>query len=140
MRKLALWLALLLAATLAMPALAERGDDFDDDDEEEEEEEMGPFAEYASTVGNRFLIGINSLITFPADPVMSTVEPDSEFDELPLAVVSKWPVGFVQGSMLMFYRASTGLLDFTFAVFTPMAMLSPEPRYLLFPNAEHDEY
>ena len=136
MRKLALWLAFLLATSLAMPALAEGGDVFDDD----EEEEMGAFGEYASTVGNRFLIGINSLITFPADPVMSTVEPDSEFDELPLAVVTKWPVGFVQGSMLMFYRASTGLLDFTFAVFTPMAMLSPEPRYLLFPDAEHDEY
>ncbi len=133
MRKLALWLAFLLASTLAMPALAEDGDDFD-------EEEMGPFAEYASTVGNRFLIGLNSVITFPADPVMSTIAPDEEFDELPWAVVTKWPVGFFQGSMLMLYRAYTGVLDLTFAPLTPVMMLSPEPRYLLFPDAEHDEY
>ncbi len=130
MRKLALWLAFLLATTLAVPSWAQ-----DDDDEE-----SGPLAEYASTVGNRFLIGLNSVITFPADPVMSTIEPDPDFDELPLAVVTKWPVGFAQGSMLMFYRAYTGILDLTFAAFTPMVMLSPEPRYLLFENAEHDEY
>ncbi len=130
MRKLALWLAFLLAATLAMPSWAE------DDDEEE----PGPFAEYASTVGNRLLIGLNSVITFPADPVMSAIEPDEEFDELPLAVVTKWPVGFFQGSMLMIYRAYTGVLDLTFAPITPVTMLSPEPRYLLFPDAEHDEY
>ena len=114
-----------------MPALAQDGDD---------EEEPGPLAEYASTVANRYLIALNSVITFPADPVMSAIQPDEEFDELPLAVVTKWPVGFFQGSMLMIYRAYTGVLDLTFAPITPVMMLSPEPRYLLFPDAEHDEY
>ena len=84
--------------------------------------------------------GINSMITAPADPIMSTVSPDTEFNKLPFASVTKWPVGFGQGSILMFYRATTGVLDILFAAATPMRMLSPEPRYLLFPNAEHDEF
>jgi hypothetical protein len=135
MRKLALWLAFLSTLALAWPALAQ-----DDDFEEEEEDEPSAFAEYGSEVGNRFLIGLNSLITFPADPVMSAVEPAEEFDELPGATVTRYPAGFLQGSLLMAYRASMGLLDVTLAPVTQMKMLSPEPRYLVFSEAEHDEY
>ena len=135
MRKFALWLVFLLTLTLALPVVAQDDDDWDEDDWEEDEG-----GEYWSAVGNRYLIGINSLATFLADPVMSTVEPREEFDELPLAPVTKYPVGLVQGTMLMAHRAYTGVLDIAFAPLTPMRMLSPEPRYLLFENAEHEEY
>lgn len=131
MRKLALWLVFLLALTLALPVVAQ--------DEEEADWDEGEGG-YWSSVGNRYLIGINSIATFMADPVMSTVEPASEFDGLPLSVVTKYPVGFVQGTLLMAHRASTGVLDLAFAPITPMKMLSPEPRYLIFENAEHEEY
>lgn len=110
--------------------------------EEPEEEEAEPSAlgEYGASVGNRFLMGFGSLITAPADPVMSAVKPDKEFEELPLAIVTKWPVGFVQGTLLMAHRASSGLLDMTFSPLTPMKMLSPEPRFSIFPGVEHEEY
>jgi hypothetical protein len=137
MRKLALWLAFLFTLSLALPVLAQDDDEGYDADEEQEPSALG---EYGSDVENRFLIGLNSLITFPADPVMSTVEPAEEFDDLPLASATKYPVGFLQGTLLMAFRASTGLLDVAFAPLTPMTMLSPEPRYMVFPNAEHDEY
>ena len=149
MRKLALWLSFLLVGTFATPGLAEEDDAEKKSSAPEivsplvpelEEEEDSGFAEYRSAVGNRYLIGLNSFITFPADPVMSTVSPDEGFDELPLASATKWPVGFFQGTLLMAYRASMGVLDLCFAPLTPMRMLSPEPRYLLFANAEHEEY
>ncbi len=136
MRKLALWLAFLLTCGLALPALAQDDDEFEDD----EEEEVGAWGEYGAEVSNRYQIGLTSFATFLADPVLSTMEPDDEFDELPLASVTKYPVGFGQGLMLMTYRCYMGILDLLFAPLTPMRMLSPEPRIVLFENAEHDEY
>ena len=135
MRKLALWLAFLLTCSLAFPAVAQ-----DDDWEEDDEEEAGGILEYGSETRNRFLVGLNSLLTWPADFVMDTVQPAEEFDELPLAAVAKYPVGFIQGTMLAIFRASTGTLDVAFAAVTPMRMLSPEPRYMIFAGVEHDEY
>jgi hypothetical protein len=109
-------------------------------EEEEEEEENEALAEYRAAVGNRYLIGLNSLITFPADPVMSAVSPDEEWNELPLGVATKYPVGFFQGSLLMAYRLTAGTFDLLMAPVTPMRMISPAPRYLLFEDAEHEDY
>ena len=117
----------------------EADEDWDDFDFGDEEEESG-FAAWGSATGNRYLIGVNSMATFLADPVMSAAEPDSEFDELPGATVTKYPVGFVQGTLLGTFRACAGLLDVLLAPLTPFRMLSPEPRYLLFENAEHEEF
>lgn len=136
MRKLALWLVFLFMLTLALPVLAQDDDDFADD----EEQEPSALGEYGSEVGNRFLVGLNSLITLPADPFVSTFEPAAEFDDLPLAVVTKYPVGLAQGVLLGAFRGCTGALDIAFAPLTPMTMLSPEPRYMVFSDAEHDEY
>lgn len=149
MRKPALWLALLLATAVAQPCLALEDEDVPSSRigptiqvpaAPPEEEEDGAWSEYGAAVRNRYLIGLNSFITFPADPVMSTVSPDEEWDELPLSVVTKYPVGLVQGSMLMALRASMGTLDLVLAPVTPFRMLSPEPRFLLFESAEHEEY
>lgn len=96
--------------------------------------------EYGKSVGNRYLVGLNSLITFPADPVMDTVKPRDEFDELPLAVGTKYVAGFFTGTMLSIYRASMGAFDVLCAPLTPMKMLSPEPRWMIFPGAQHDEF
>jgi hypothetical protein len=109
-------------------------------EQEEAEETRQAWKDYGSSVGTRYLVALNSLVTFPADPVMGAVQPREEFDELPLAVATKWPVGFVQGTMLSMYRAAMGSFDIVFAPLTPMKMLSPEPRYMIFPDVEHPEY
>ena len=138
MRRQLPWLALLLALVAASPALSQ--DDEDWEDWEEEEDGGGGWADYGSSVGNRFLMGVNSLATWPADPVMGTVSPREEFDELPAAGVSKRVVGLCQGSLLGAYRVGMGALDVAFSPLTPFVMLSPEPRYLIFPGVEHEEY
>ena len=89
---------------------------------------------------NRYKIGLTSFVTFPADPVLSTYEPDEEWEDLPLSVVTKWPVGLVQGTLLGAYRATGGVFDLIFAPVTPMKMTSPEPRWELFEGAEHEEF
>ena len=132
MRKLALWLAFLLMCSLAVPAVAE------DDPWDEDEVDAG--GSYGSELSNRFLIGLNSTLTWPADLLFGPLQPADEFDELPFAVVTKYPVGFFQGVMLGVFRASTGVLDIVFAALTPMKMLSPEPRFMYFSGVEHDEY
>lgn len=109
-------------------------------EEAEAEETATAWKEYGSSVGTRYLVALNSLVTFPADPVMGAVTPREEFNELPLAVATKYPVGFLQGSMLSVFRATMGTFDILFAPLTPMKMLSPEPRYMIFPDVEHPEY
>jgi hypothetical protein len=136
MRFVAWWLVLLLTLSLAVPALAEDDDDWDDDEEEEESE---GWAGYGETVGNRYLMGVTSVATFLGDPPMEVVFPQKEWDDLPLAFVSKRVVGLGQGLLLSAYRAGMGTLDLVFAPLTPMKMLSPEPRWNLF-DLEHDEY
>jgi hypothetical protein len=128
-------------AEAAAPAEAAAAEQIEEVEEvEEEEEEESALAEYGASVGNRFLMGLDSVLTAPADPVMSAVKPDKEFDDLPLSIVTKWPVGFVQGALLMGHRATSGVLDMVFSALTPMKMLSPEPRFQIFPNVEHEEY
>jgi len=136
MRPVAWWLVLLLTLSLAAPVLAEDDDDWEDDEEEEDSE---GWAAYGETVGNRYLMGVTSVATFLGDPPMETVFPQKEWDELPLAFVSKRVVGLGQGLLLSAYRAGMGTLDLVFAPLTPMKMLSPEPRWNLF-DIEHDEY
>jgi hypothetical protein len=109
-------------------------------DPEEEAEYRQAWAEYGKSVGNRYLVGLNSLITFPADPVMDTVKPREEFDELPLAAGTKYFAGLGTGIMLSMYRAGMGVFDVLWAPITPMKMMSPEPRWMIFPGVEHDEF
>jgi hypothetical protein len=106
-----------------------------------EEEADAWWSEYGKNVGNRYMVGLNSLITFPADPVMDTVKPRDEFEELPLADYGpKYVAGLGTGVMLSMYRAGMGVFDVLFAPLTPMKVLSPEPRYMIFPGAAHPEF
>jgi hypothetical protein len=104
------------------------------------EEARNWWAEYGKNIGNRYMVAFNSLITFPADPVMDTVKPREEFEELPLADYGpKYVAGLGTGLMLSMYRASTGVFDVAFGWLPPMKMLSPEPRYMVLPG-EHPEF
>ena len=132
-----LWLVISLAAVVAGSGLAAADSDAPD---AVRVEQKSARSGYIGSVGNRFLIGVNSLLTFPADPIVSTLDPLDEFAQLPGGVVSQYFVGLGQGALLGAYRASMGALDIAFSPVTPVVMLSPEPRYLLFKGAEHEVY
>ena len=95
-----LWPVISLAAVVAGSGLAVADSD---DPNATRVGEKNALSGYVGSVGNRLLIGVNSLLTFPADPVV-------------------------------------GALDIAFSPVTPVVMLSPEPRYLLFEGAEHEVY
>ena len=92
LRRLIVPLVFALAATLALPAWAQGDwDDFEDDD---------AGGGYWSTVVNRFGMGVNSLLTWPADPFMAVVKPDEQFEELPIRVYTMPIVTTVQGVLI----------------------------------------
>jgi hypothetical protein len=138
-------LALVLVCGFAAPAAAQ--DDFDEsnwDTVAEDDEWLEDTGEgYFARMGRKFLIGLNGIVTFPADPVMGYAEPLEEFDEwdeLPLGgLISKRMLGFLQGTLLGVYRVGMGTMDVLFSPITPMTMVSPEPRYNLF-GVQHDVY
>lgn len=94
--------------------------------------------EYFSSTGSHFLTGLNSVITAPADPVMSVVTPPEEYETLPASVVSARFFGMMQGTIMFAYRTGMGALDMVLAPI-PIAILSPEPRYQPIPGFEWDE-
>lgn len=100
----------------------------------------GALRAYAGSFRNRLLIGVNSVLTFPADPFVSALDPPEEFSVFPGGAVSRHLVGLGQGALLGAYRVSMGALDIAFSPLTPVVVLSPEPRYLLFDDAEHPAY
>ncbi|HEY5657502.1 MAG TPA: hypothetical protein VIY27_06905 [Myxococcota bacterium] len=130
------WSAISLVLLLARPAL---GDAAGEGAAAGRGEDTRASSSYAVAVGNRLLIGLNSVLTGPADPVASTLDPLEEFRELPGGAVSQYFVGLGQGILLGAYRISMGALDLLFSPVTPMVMLSPEPRYLLFQGAQHED-
>jgi hypothetical protein len=107
--------------------------------EGESDEEEGGFGasllDYANNTRTQFLTGLNGLLTWPADPVMATVNPPKAFDK---ATWKRRPLGFGSGLLLMVYRAFTGTLDLALAP-GPMPVMSPVPRYKLIPGFEHED-
>ncbi len=122
-RKTFITLALLASTGMATSAAA----DFSDFTES-----MG---DYFSRTGGHFLTGFNGLVTSPADPVMSVVTPPEEYAKLPAGAVTGRFFGMIQGSLMMAYRSSMGLLDMVLSPI-PIVILSPEPRYQPIPGFE----
>ena len=107
-------------------AAAEKGD----------EEEASAWDEYAASVVERFLTGLNGLVTALADPPMATVEPPKALEK---AGYVRRPLGFASGILLMGYRTFTGAVDFGLALVPKLPVLSPVPRYKLIPGFEHED-
>lgn len=119
--------AVLLALLLASPALAQ---------EDDEDEEPGAFRSYLSQRGNNFKGGLNGFITWPADPVMRTVNAKEMFPDW-------WPpfnyvTAFFAGTLEGVYRLVMGTVDMVFTPIPAMSMLSPVQRYEVVPF-EHDD-
>lgn len=103
---------------------------------EEDEEEATAWDEYLTSVSERFLTGLNGLITAPADPPMATVTPPKALDK---AGYVRRPLGFASGILLMGYRTLTGAVDFGLALVPKMPVVSPVPRYQVIPGFEHED-
>ena len=127
MRHLFITLALLTSTATATGASADMS-------------EFGEsLSEYFSATGSHFLTGLNSVVTAPADPVMSTVDPPEEYETLPAPEFSGRFIGFFQGTIMLAYRTGMGALDMVLAPI-PIVILSPEPRYQAIPGFEWEEY
>jgi len=126
--RIALLPAVLLALGLAAPGFAQ---------DDEDEEEPGAFREYLNERANNFKGGLNGFITWPADPVMRTVEATELFD-------TWWPpfnymAGFFTGTCEGVYRLMMGTVDIAFTPFPYFPMLSPLQRYEVVPFEHEDE-
>ena len=126
--RLALLPVVLLALGLAAPAFAQ---------DDEDEEEPGAFRGYLNERANNFKGGLNGLITWPADPVMRTVEAKEMFE-------SWWPpfnymAALMTGTCEGVYRLVMGTVDIAFTPFPYLPMLSPVPRYEVVPFEHEDE-
>ena len=95
-------------------------------------------ANYGADIGQKAMIGFNGILTYPADPVMSTVQPLDEFREMGTGVVTAWPIGLAQGTLLSVWRLTTGIWDLSFFWAPAMQTVSPAVRYSVFPNLEHE--
>ena len=107
--------------------------------EEEGGYELKPIDEWAIDLANRVSIGLNGVLTAPADPVMFSLEGDEIFKEFWMPQVTGRVVGFFVGVCQMPYRAMTGAFDAAFAWAPYLAPVSPVPRFKLLFWAEHPD-
>ena len=85
------------------------------------------------------LTGVNGLLTWPADPVLDTIDPPEDFQDFPAASVIRYPLGFLYGTGLGIIRAGTGLLDIALTPFWIIPNASPDPRFDVIPFYELEE-
>jgi LytS/YehU family sensor histidine kinase len=83
------------------------------------------------------LAGVNGVITWPADPVMLTIQPTDAMRAMPGGVVTGPLVGLFAGTLQGVFRLFTGTLDIALCPLSFFPMFSIEPRYKLIPGWEH---
>ena len=88
---------------------------------------------------HNLLIGLNGILTFPADPVMQVVHPPEVLEDMPLFPVTGRICGLVIGSIQGVYRAFAGATDVVTSPLIVFPSFSPEPRYQLIPGFEYEE-
>ena len=132
MRRLILTVAVPLLVLIGPPAFAE-------EEEAQGEYELKPIDEWAIDLANTASIGLNGVLTAPADPVMFAVEGDEVFAELWQPAVTGRVLGFFAGLCQLPYRTMTGVFDMAFAWAPYLAPVSPVPRFKLLVWAEHPD-
>ncbi len=144
-RALAL-LALPLVCLLVLPGAAPASDETDPSTTEnpnrprrEASDQPNSVEEWAKDMGNRASVGLNGLLTAPADPVYFAMEGSEVFSKLPAAKFTGPVVGVFAGVAQMTYRVFTGTFDLAFSWVPYLYMQSPTPRVNVLPWAEHDE-
>lgn len=130
--RLPLALVVLLIALLSGSLALAQEDD-------EEEDEPHPFTTWAIDMGNRSSVGLNGILTSPADPVMFALDGQDVFEKLPGSTYTGPVVGFLAGTCQMPYRILMGSFDLAFSWMPFLYMQSPVPRFKLLPWALHDD-
>ena len=99
----------------------------------------GTMSEWGKDMGNRASIGLNGILTAPADPVYFAMDGSEVFSTFPAPKFTGPVVGVFAGVAQMTYRVFTGVFDVTLSWVPFLYMQSPPPRIDLLPWAEHDE-
>jgi hypothetical protein len=101
--------------------------------------ELKPIDIWAIDLFNRASLGLNGVLTAPADPVMFSLEGDEVFKDLWMPAVTGRVMGFFAGLCQMPYRVMMGAFDAAFAWAPYLAPVSPVPRFKLLVWAEHPD-
>jgi len=89
---------------------------------------------------NNLIAGINGLLTFPMDPVWSSIDPPDATKGMFGEPVTPHVIGLGHGTLMMAYRATMGVLDIALFPFWVFPTLSPEARYEVFSTSYEIEY
>jgi len=93
---------------------------------------LAPLPAHAAGIDG-FLTGVIGILTFPADPVLDTMDPPSDFDEIPGSSYTRYPAGFLYGLFYGVGRALFGVTDIALTPLWVVPTLSPEPRIDVIP-------
>jgi hypothetical protein len=85
------------------------------------------------------LMGINGVLTFPADPIVDMIFPPEDLEEVPGHAVVGYPLGLVYGTGLGLYRLTSGVIDILLTPLWVVPELSATPRFDVIPFYELEE-
>ena len=102
-------------AEASEPEAEEEAEEAEAAAEEEDGYELKPIDIWAIDLANRVSIGLNGVLTAPADPVLFSLEGDEVFADLWMPAVTGRVMGFFAGLCQMPYRAMMGAFDAAFA-------------------------
>lgn len=103
---------------------------------------MAPTTSFAGDISyngtDQALMGLNGVVTAPADVVMGVVQGDDRFDLPgnfgPVEFVNDRAVGLFTGAFTLVHRLTFGLADMPLAPM-PFVHVSPDPRFIVVPGA-----
>jgi hypothetical protein len=126
-------------AEASEPEAEEEAEEAEAAAEEEDGYELKPIDIWAIDLANRVSIGLNGVLTAPADPVLFSLEGDEVFADLWMPAVTGRVMGFFAGLCQMPYRAMMGAFDAAFAWAPYLTPVSPVPRFEILFWAEHPD-
>ncbi len=85
------------------------------------------------------LMGINGVLTWPADPIVDMIFPPEDLEEVPGHAVFGYPLGLVYGTGLAGYRLTSGIIDILLTPLWVVPELSATPRFDVIPFYELEE-
>jgi hypothetical protein len=95
------------------------------------------FLGYMAGSANQVLVGSQSVLFAPLDPIAETVWPPEELEDLPGVPVTNRVVGAGAGLLLGGYRLLMGLTDLVLCP-VPMNPVSPTLRFTLVPDVTQE--
>jgi hypothetical protein len=85
---------------------------------------------------NNLGAAVNSILTFPADPVLHVYEPPEQLSDMPGFPVTGRICGLFSGTLQGAYRALAGVTDLVTFPLWVVPLMSPPPHIVIVPNVE----